>query len=80
MELDASLDVRLERNKTENRLKNKASKRNIELSEARLLNDYKKHRCISYENELPFKNYLRIDNTNLEPDVVAKMIKEKFDL
>ncbi|MDE6240867.1 MAG: AAA family ATPase [Anaeroplasmataceae bacterium] len=80
VELDASLEVRLERNKTENRLKSKASKRNLELSESRLLNDYKKHRCISNENELPFKNYLRIDNTNLEPDVVAKMIKEKFSL
>lgn len=80
VELDASLETRLERNKTENRLKNKASKRNIELSEARLMQDYQKHRCVSYENELPFKNYIRIDNTNLEPNVVAKIIKEKFSL
>ncbi|MDE6655481.1 MAG: AAA family ATPase [Anaeroplasmataceae bacterium] len=80
VELDASLEVRLERNKTENRLKNKASKRNIELSESRLMQDYQKHRCVSYENELPFKNYFRIDNTNLEPNVVAKRIKEKFSL
>ena len=80
VELDASLEVRLERNRTENRLKNKASKRNIELSESRLMQEYQKHRCVSYENELPFKNYIRIDNTNLDPDVVAKMIKEKFSL
>ncbi|MCM1130736.1 MAG: AAA family ATPase [Roseburia sp.] len=80
VELDASLEVRLERNKTENRLKNKASKRNIELSESYLMKDYKKHRCISYENELPFKNFIRIDNTNLEPNVVAQMIKGKFSL
>ncbi|MDE7106029.1 MAG: AAA family ATPase, partial [Anaeroplasmataceae bacterium] len=43
VELDASLEVRLERNKTENRLKNKASKRNIELSESYLMKDYHKH-------------------------------------
>ena len=80
VELIADQSVRLERNKTENRLKNKASKRDIEVSEARLLNEDENHRLVSEPGEIPFENYMRIDNTNLAPDVVARMIKENFDL
>ena len=79
IELVADRSVRLERNKTENRLKNKASKRDLEASEQRLLNE-ERYRLVSNEGEIPFSNYLRIDNTHLAPDIVAKMIKEKFDL
>ncbi len=79
VELIADQAVRLERNKTENRLKSKASKRDLEVSEQRLLNE-ERYRLVSEEGEIPFDNYLRIDNTDLAPDVVAKMIKEKFDL
>ena len=79
VELIADQSVRLERNKTENRLKNKASKRDLVASEQRLLNE-DTHRLISDEGEIPFENYLRIDNTNLAPDIVAQMIKDKFDL
>lgn len=79
VELIADQAVRLERNKTENRLKNKASKRDLEVSNQRLLNE-ERYRLVSNEGEIPFENYLRIDNTNLEPDVVAQMIKEKFNL
>ena len=79
VELIADQSVRLERNKTENRLKNKASKRDLVASEQRLLNE-DNHRLVSDDGEIPFENYLRIDNTDLAPDVVAKMIKEKFDL
>ena len=39
VELIASQKVRLERNKTENRLKNKASKRDIEASNNRIINN-----------------------------------------
>ena len=79
VELIADQSVRLERNKTENRLKNKASKRDLVASEQRLLNE-DTHRLVSDEGEIPFENYMRIDNTNLAPDIVAQMIKEKFDL
>ena len=79
VELIADQNVRLERNKTENRLKNKASKRDLEASEQRLFNE-ERYRLVSEEGEIPFENYLRIDNTHLAPDVVAKMIKEKFNL
>ena len=75
VELVADRAVRLERNKTENRLKNKASKRDIELSEGRMIREETKYRLVSNEGEIPFENYIKIDNTDLEPDVVAKMIK-----
>ncbi len=80
VELIADQSVRLERNKTENRLKNKASKRDLAASEKRLINEETKYRLVSLPGEIPFENYLRIDNTNLSPDAVAKMIKEHFSL
>lgn len=80
VELVADREVRVERNKTENRLKNKASKRDIVISEDRLLREDTKYRLVSREGEIPFANYIKIDNTNLEPDVVARMIKERFNL
>lgn len=80
VELIADQAVRLERNKTENRLKNKASKRDLVASEQRVLNEDTNHRLVSEPGEIPFENYLRIDNTNLAPDVVARMIKESFSL
>jgi hypothetical protein len=78
VELIASQKVRLDRNKTENRLINKASKRDLDASNNRLLNE-DSHRLVSYEGEIPFKNYLRINNENLEPKDVAKIIKETFN-
>ena len=78
-EMVAPQDVRLQRNATENRLKHKASKRDIEASNARLIN-YAKHRFISRDGEVPIQNFIRIDNSDLEASAVAQMIKEKFDL
>ena len=80
VELVADQSVRLERNKTENRLANKASKRDISASNQRLMREDSNHRLVSEPGEIPFENYLRIDNTNLSPDIVAQMIKEKFGL
>ncbi|MBQ3544841.1 MAG: shikimate kinase [Lachnospiraceae bacterium] len=80
VELTAPLDVRLKRNITENRLKNKVSKRDIAASNERLIQHTKNHRFVSEDGEVPIKNFIRIDNSNIEADVVAKMIKEKFDL
>lgn len=79
VELIASQNVRLKRNSTDNRLKHKASKRDVEASNVRLLNE-ERYRLVSHEGEIPFKNYLRINNENIEPDVVAKIIKETFNL
>jgi len=80
VELVASREIRLQRNATENRLQNKASKRDIEASNRRLINDDTRYRLESFEGEIPFDNYIKIDNSNLSPDVVAKMIQEKFHL
>lgn len=80
VELVASKEVRLQRNATENRLKNKASKRDIEMSNQRIMNDDSKYRCVSNEGEIPFDNYIKIDNSNLSAEAVALMIKERFGL
>ena len=80
VELIAPQEIRLQRNATENRLKNKPSKRDIETSNARLINDDANHRCVSYEGEIQFENYLRIDNSYISAEDTARMIKEHFDL
>lgn len=79
-ELVAPQQIRLARNVTENRLRHKASKRQIEQSRQRILDADKKYRCVSLDGEIPFENYIKIDNSRLEPDVVAQMIKQRFDL
>ncbi len=81
VELCADFDVRLIRNKSENRLLHKESKRDLNWSEAEMRETSSKHRLNSYENEeLPFENYIKIDNTNLAPDVVARIIQKRFQL
>lgn len=59
-------------------MKYKASKRDIEASNQRLINDDTKYRMVSFYGEIKFESYMKIDNTNLPPDVVAKMIQERF--
>lgn len=80
VELISPQEIRLQRNVTENRLKNKASKRDIELSNKLLIDLDNKYRFVSNEDEITFENYIKIDNSHILPDVVARMIKEKFSL
>ena len=81
VELCADFDERLARNKSENRLAQKESKRNVEWSEAEMRHTQATHRLNSREGEiLPFESYIKIDNTNLAPDEVARMIKEHFGI
>lgn len=80
VELIASQEVRLQRNRTENRLKHKASKKDIALSEQRLLREDANYRLISKENEIPYNNYLRLDNTFLSPEEAAEIIQNHFRL
>ena len=80
VELIAPQDVRLIRNSTENRLKHKPSKRDLAVSAAQLIKIDETHRCVSFEGEFPFGNYLRIDNSDKSPAFVAHLIKETFDL
>lgn len=80
VELIAPQEIRLKRNETENRLKHKSSKRDLAVSNRRLLKDDENHRCVSYEGEITFDNYLRIDNSEMEPEEAARLIKEAFGL
>lgn len=80
VELVAPQEVRLQRNATENRLKNKASKLDIDASNARLIRDDENYRCESLPGEIPFPNYLRLDNSNLSPAEAAQIIKKTFNL
>ena len=84
VELVAPQTVRLERHRTENRLKEKASKRDVALSEMRMLSAEEKYRCVSGPGEVVTKlgcapaRYLRIDNTDLSPEEAAEMIVRHF--
>ena len=78
VELVATQEARLQRNISENRLFHKASKRDVERSNQYLINDDNEYRCESLDGEIPFENYLRIDNTNISADEVAEIIKETF--
>lgn len=79
-ELVAPQDIRLKRNTTQNRLMNKKSKQNLEFSSGLLLREDEGHRLVSFEGELPFENYIKVDNSNLSSEEVAKIIKDKFRL
>lgn len=78
VELIAPQSVRLERNATENRLKHKASKRDLEVSNQRLLRDDQNQRCESLPGEIPFPNYLRIENGDITAEEAAAKIKAHF--
>ena len=80
VELEANLEERLRRNKTENRLQHKASKRDVEASDKRLLYHEEKYRTNTLDGELLHKNIFKIDNTHLKPEEVAIKIKEHFNL
>jgi len=80
IELNCDLEERLKRNKTENRLKHKPSKRDIEFSDKLLLTEHKLYRANSEEGELPEKKIFRIDNTNKSAKAVAELIVAHFKL
>jgi hypothetical protein len=80
VELEADLEERLERNKSTNRLEHKPSKRDIEWSEGDLKKSMEDYRLNSLEGEMQYSNYIKINNTNLSAEEVAKIIKEKFHL
>lgn len=79
-ELTAPQEIRLERNATENRLKHKPSKRNLEWSNEMIIQSDLENRLVSNEKEIPYENYLRIDNSSITPQQAAQLIKDKFEL
>ena len=81
VELCADFEERLIRNRSENRLLHKESKRNLEWSEAEMRITSEKYRLNSYDGEiLPFENYLKIDNTNLSAEETARKIQQYFSI
>ncbi|MEO0469804.1 MAG: AAA family ATPase [Bacteroidota bacterium] len=79
VELEADLDERLRRNKTENRLQHKATKRDLAQSEKMLLKHESEYRFNHHEGEFTRSNYLKINNTDLTPEKVAEMIQRHFE-
>jgi len=80
VELEASLPERLRRNESEFRLSQKPPKRDVEKSKERLLDDDRKYKLNSDGDFFYRENYLKIDNTDLPADEVARMILDEFGL
>ena len=80
VELEADIKTRLERNITPHRLESKFTKNDIERSQRDLLDTMEKYRLNSNDGEVICPNHIKINNTNLEPEEVANMVVEKFEL
>ena len=80
VELEATLEERLRRNKTPNRLQHKASKRDVEHSEKVMMNEIKMYQMNTKAGAFNRPNYLKIDNTHLLTDEVADKIIQYFNL
>lgn len=80
VELEADVKTRLERNITPHRLASKFTKNDVERSQKDLLDTMEKYRLNSNDGELICSNHLKINNTNLEPEVVADQVIEHFKL
>ena len=80
VELEADYDIRIDRNKTENRLLNKPTKRDLEFSEKLFIHLEDRYRLNSVDGEIQKENYLKINNTLISPEDVAKTIRNTFSL
>ena len=78
VELETSLEERLRRNRTENRLKHKPLKRHIEVSEREILETAETLQLNSQHQLNELHHYFKINNTNLSAEEVAKQIQEKM--
>ncbi|AZM47090.1 shikimate kinase [Streptomyces sp. WAC 06738] len=80
LELKASQEARLQRNSGASRLAEKPSKRDLDASQRRLLAMDERHRLNSTTEFQDRTDYLRIDNTHLSPEDVAKQVIKQFSL
>jgi len=85
LDLVAPQSVRLERNKTENRLQHKPFKRDVEESDKIIKRMDEEFRYESLPGEIengriPFDGYMRLENTNISAAEAAQMVKERFEL
>jgi hypothetical protein len=80
VELAATVEERLRRNETPLRLEHKAPKRDLARSRELLLDSDRRYR-LNTDGEFFFPDrHLRIENTKLEPQEVARRIVERFGL
>ena len=80
LELFSDLEIRMARNHTENRLKHKAPKRDLEWSDKNLLEMEAEYVMNSDGHILEDENYIRVDNSDLSPAEVADIFQDKFNL
>ena len=79
VELNASLEERLRRNVSENRLQHKPSKRNTQLSQENLLHSEDRHRMTSISDlTVEFPNFLKLDTTYLTANQSVEKILAHF--
>ncbi len=79
IELTSSLDTRISRNKTEPRITDKLTKRNIKISEKKLIKFEEEYIMNTSKIDFPLNNHIIINNEKLSPTVVAKMVIKNFD-
>ena len=79
VELETSLEERLHRNRTENRLKHKPLKRYIEVSEREILETTETLQLNSQHQPNELHHYLKINNANLSAEEAAKQIQNKMN-
>lgn len=80
VELETDLDTRLARNRTENRLAHKATKRNLDWSDRNVQETAEQYRLNSQPGEMPYEHYLRLDNTDRSATEIAQEICRHFGL
>ncbi|MGN1020459.1 MAG: AAA family ATPase [Aristaeellaceae bacterium] len=80
VELIAPQEVRLARSATENRLAHKASKQDVDAARSRLVQEDAHYRLVSLPGEIPWDNYLRIENEHIPAAEAARMIRDRFGL
>lgn len=81
IELEANQRTRLERNRGEERLKEKPSKRNVKESEEIMLKhdeDYVFNSVGEFKYSEEYENYIKINNDNLSPLKVAQIVLDHF--
>ena len=79
VELETTLEERLRRNRTENRLNHKPLKRHIEISEREILETAETLQLNSQHQPNELHHYLKMNNTNLSAEEVAKQIQDKMN-
>ena len=80
VELETTLEERLHRNRTENRLKHKPLKRHIEISEREILETAETLQLNSQHQPNELHHYFKINNTNLSAEETAKQIQNKMKI